>query len=141
VIDAGTNTVIANIPLSGTPVGGVGVSPDGSRAYVSQVDGVAAIDTSTNAVIATIPINAFYVAVSPNGRPYATITGAVAAIDTATNTVIAMIPVGCCPVGVAASPDGTRIYVTEFVSNTLVIINTATNAVNATVEAHPAVPG
>ena len=38
----------------------------------------------------------------------------VSAIDVATNTTIATIPVGTATIGVAASPGGTRVYVTNF---------------------------
>ena len=36
----------------------------------------------------------------------------VSVIDTATNTVTATIPVGVEPIGVAVSPNGSRVYVT-----------------------------
>jgi DNA-binding beta-propeller fold protein YncE len=35
-------------------------------------------------------------------------------IATASGSVIATIPVGKTPIGVAAAPDGSRIYVTNF---------------------------
>ena len=55
-------------------------------------------------------------------------------IDTATNTVIATIPVGIGPRGVAVTPDGSKVYVTD--SSRLghvSVIDTATNTVIATI--------
>jgi YVTN family beta-propeller protein len=57
----------------------------------------------------------------------------VSVIDTATNTVIATIPVGPSPVGVAVTPDGSKVYVANFSSNTVSVIDTATNTVIATI--------
>ena len=43
-------------------------------------------------------------------------------VNTATNTVIATIPVGTNPSGVAVSPDGNYLYVTNRGSNTVSVI-------------------
>ena len=50
-------------------------------------------------------------------------------ISTATNTVIATIPVGSSPVGVAVTPDGSKVYVANDGDNTVSVISTATNTV------------
>src|SRR5262249_41470111 len=50
-------------------------------------------------------------------------------------TVVATVPVGVNPTGVAITPDGAFAYVTNFSSNTVSVINTATNTVVATVPA------
>jgi YVTN family beta-propeller protein len=67
--------------------------------------------------------------------------GAVLVIDTATNTVTATIPVGGSSLGVAVSPDGGTVYVTDEGSNTVSVIAAATNTVTATIPvgvgAHP----
>ncbi len=63
----------------------------------------------------------------------------VSVIDTATDTVIATIlPVGLDPTGVAVSPDGSKVYVTNNVSTvspfgTVSVIDAATNTVSATI--------
>jgi YVTN family beta-propeller protein len=58
----------------------------------------------------------------------------VSVIDTATNTVIGSpIPVGRFPVGVAVTPDGSKVYVTNYDANTVSVIATATNTVIATI--------
>ncbi|MFD5428331.1 beta-propeller fold lactonase family protein, partial [Streptomyces sp. NPDC127084] len=118
----------------------VAVSPDGTRAYVTNLssNSVSVIDTATNTVSATIAAvgTPFGVAVSPDGtRIYVTNVGAntVSVIDTATNTVIATVAVGTEPFGVAVTPDGTRAYVTNGNATTVSVIDTATNTVIATV--------
>ena len=51
----------------------------------------------------------------------------VSVIDTATNTVVGSpIPVGSVPIGVAVTPDGTKVYVTNFGSANVSVIHTAT---------------
>jgi YVTN family beta-propeller protein len=59
----------------------------------------------------------------------------VSVIDTATDMVTATIPGGLVPFGVAVSPDGSKVYVTNSVSptGTVSVIDTATNTVSATI--------
>ncbi len=57
----------------------------------------------------------------------------VSVIDTATNNIIATVDVGSSPTGIAVSPDGTKVYVTNYDDNTTSVIDTATNNVIATV--------
>jgi gliding motility-associated-like protein len=54
-------------------------------------------------------------------------------INTATNTVIALVSVGLHPYGVAISPDGTKVYVSNNAENTISVISSATNTVIATI--------
>ena len=80
--------------------GGVAITPDGARAYVSdgQSAGRVRNDTATNNVIASIPIGAGTgLAINPRGtRAYVGAFGSnfVAVIDTATNTVVKTVTVG-----------------------------------------------
>lgn len=62
-------------------------------------------------------------------------SNSVSVIDTTATPpdVVATVPVGAVPIGVALSPDGTAVYVTNFESGTLSIISTATNTVLHTV--------
>jgi YVTN family beta-propeller protein len=152
VISTATNTLIAMIPVgnngpgsgSSNGLGGVAVSPDGSRVYVAESNpnpnSVLVIDTATNTIAATIPLpgtsNTFNVAVSPNGRKlYVTsfTSNTTSVIDTTTNTVVATIPVGNFPEGVAVTPDGSRVYVANAFSNNVSVIDAGTNAVTATI--------
>ncbi|MCK7626099.1 Ig-like domain repeat protein, partial [Streptomyces sp. RS10V-4] len=61
----------------------------------------------------------------------------VSVIATATNTVIATVPVGTAPLGVAASPDGLRVYVANNSDNTVSVIATATNTATGTIPTGP----
>src|SRR5262245_49048691 len=95
VIDTATNTVVATVPVGGAPRW-VAITPDGTRAYVTNVGAVSVIDTATNTVVATVPVgnSPQGVAITPDGtRAYVTIGiglgGAVSVIDTATNSVVA----------------------------------------------------
>ena len=52
-------------------------------------------------------------------------------IDTSTNSVIATVNVGLSPYGVAVTPDGEKIYVTNSLNNTTSVIDTTTYKVTA----------
>jgi|SRR5712671_4242095 len=60
----------------------------------------------------------------------------VSVIDTATNAVSATIPVGPTPMGVAVSPDGSKVYVANELHD-VSAIDTATNTVIATIPFGP----
>ncbi|MGB9930086.1 MAG: DUF7507 domain-containing protein, partial [Methanosarcina sp.] len=53
----------------------------------------------------------------------------VSVIDTATNTVVTTVGVGNYPVGVAVSPDETKVYVTNYFDNSISVIDATTNTV------------
>jgi YVTN family beta-propeller protein len=154
VIDTATNHVVATVHV-GFASHGVAVMPDGKKVYVTHyfpVNNVSVIDTSTNTVIATVPVGVdpLGIAITPDGtKAYVTNYGTgslvnfddklntstdVFVIDTATNTVIATVPVGGRDVGVAITPDGKKVYVTNSMPvNNVSVIDTATNTVTATV--------
>jgi YVTN family beta-propeller protein len=96
-----------NVKLGEVAVGdepnGVALSPSGSRAYVA------------NTVSSTVSV----LSVNPTGSPVA--------------TLLTTIGVGTEPYGVALTPNGTRLYVTNARSNTVSVIDTASNAVVATI--------
>jgi YVTN family beta-propeller protein len=89
----------------------VAITPDGSRAYVTDdVDNtVSVIDTTSKAVVATITVGAhpIAVAVTPEGTlAYVTNNNSesISVIDTAKNTVVATLEGGSHPWGVAITP-------------------------------------
>jgi YVTN family beta-propeller protein len=75
VIDIATNTVVATIPVGVEPAG-VAITPDGTRAYVTNFVGtVSVIDAATNTVVVTIPVGQvpIGIAITPDGtRAYVT---------------------------------------------------------------------
>jgi len=145
VIDTATNKVTTTIAVGGVPIG-VAFTPDGKKAYVTLADKsrVAVIDTTSNtAATATIALslgNPVGVVVNPAGTfAYVADYGAgsngqlgmVSVIDVAKDLEVATIPVGIGPIGIATSPDGSQIYVSNYQSGTVSIIDTATNKATA----------
>jgi YVTN family beta-propeller protein len=144
VINTSTDAVTANVPAPYDPQA-VAITPNGKLAYVANTldNIVTVIDTATNSVVKTITIEGTFisdVAVSPDGtRVYATVqlisehNPSVVVINTATNEVVGIIEVEICPGGVAASPDGARLYVANACSESISVIETATDEVIDTV--------
>ncbi|AYL95640.1 gliding motility-associated C-terminal domain-containing protein [Mucilaginibacter celer] len=85
-----------------------------------------AVNTGSSPVIAHISVTAkkANVAYIPDFN-----TSTVLAVNTINNKIIDTIPVGPAPGWVAISPDGKKVYVANLGSNTVSVINTATNAV------------
>jgi PQQ-dependent catabolism-associated beta-propeller protein len=153
VIDLGTRSVLATIPVQYRPRG-VQVSPDGRWAYVatsddtpdhaSDADAIVSIDLRDGTIVsrhragsdpeqfAITPDGALLVA-SNEDAGTATITDLVSGLPVATLTV------GIEPEGVAVSPDGRWIYVTAETSNTVSVIDVAKRDVvaNFLVEERP----
>ncbi len=158
-------SLIATILVGDLPFG-VAITPDGTRAYVAnQSSGtVSVIATATNTVVATVTLSTrpfpYVVAITPNGlRAYVANAGGpsdstVSVIDTdplslTFNSVVATVamtvPTGALE-GVAVTPDGTRVYVTNVgiccfgPPGTVQAIDTASNTVVATVPVAGRVP-
>jgi YVTN family beta-propeller protein len=132
VIDTATNTITATVNLEDANYvaypWGIAVAPDGAKVYVMEFrssknnnrddygSNVAVIDTATNTVTATVPV----------GSSYITNTGSYLCDSN--------------PYGIAVSPDGTKLYVvvnddypTYKDYPTVMVINTKTNTITATV--------
>jgi len=153
VIDAATNKVSSSTDIQGYNPNGIAVNNDGTKLYVSTEGwmdsgyGVSIVDTENNSYIGDIALpikdpqyRPSGVAVNPTDtKVYMTWSdGTVSVTDVGTNTVIASVPVGIGPRGVAVSPDGKNVYVTNngnysVPGNTISVIDTATNKVTATV--------
>jgi len=131
VVDTTTNTVVATVTV-GTDPFFVAITPDGTKAYVTNDQSVSVIDTSNNTVVATITSSvddAVGIAITPDGtKAFVANAGnkKVLIIGTTTNTVDNTVPVGDSPYGVAISPDGARAYVTDHGSDTVTVIDTST---------------
>ena len=119
---------------------GVALSPDGTQAYVTNVNGnsVSVIDTATGTVRSTIAVGEHPegVAFSPDGAlVYVTslVDNSVSVISVATGKVTSTIGVGRFPWGVAFSPDGALAYVTSIGSNAVSVITVATGTLSTTI--------
>ena len=149
VIDTATEKVVATIPVgSGSAPIELAITPNGQSAYVTGlVSPVAVINTATNTVVASVPVGSTPngITTSPDGTNVYVAnlaSGTVSVISTATNSVAATVPVSGFPRNLAVTPDGSRLYVTvdktegptgESTGGSLSVINTATNAVAASV--------
>ncbi len=113
----------------------VAMSPDGSRAYVTDIENnrVSVIDVAGHSVIGSIAVGGspWGITVASDGRAYVVNSddATVSVIDTTTNTVLGdPIPVGESPTSVAVNSTGSRVYVTNTNDGTVSVIDTATYA-------------
>jgi YVTN family beta-propeller protein len=141
VISMATKQIVTNIALGdlqgGNP-GGIGISPDGSMAYVTYTNivqpqnqsGVLVISTASNTVVNTIdvPGSPSSATVTPDGQwlyvsqPSLGVT----IIDTSTQTVTTTIPGDA--LGVAFTADGAFAYVSSSQGSDVGVIDTVTQA-------------
>lgn len=137
VIDTATDTVIDTITGIDGPWGIV-FDPDGTRAFVAEVDGtlrIAVIDVATRTITGSIALASYptMIAITPDGSTlYASTetTGSITIIDLATLTVTGTVTgVSGNVYGMAVSSDGTRLYAARYNGDNLAVINTATEAV------------
>ncbi|MBI1817470.1 MAG: YncE family protein [Deltaproteobacteria bacterium] len=156
VLDTTTEQLAATI--GGVGPGEIALSPDGAFAYATSIVGyscafssgcsasLSIISTATNTVRATVTLPApdfpAGIAVTPDGRSvYVTLTwpdvgtDRVAVIDAATATLAATItlPDGSFPEGIAITPEGRSAYVANRASQSLAVIDTATNTITSNI--------
>ncbi len=155
-VDLAGRQVASTITTDGRPYA-IALSSDGTRGYVTDLtaESFFVLDTRNDSLVATIslgalarPIRTPAVAVSRDGR-WAYVTNATVmddyllVIDTATNTVASKHGLDVHPVGVAASPDGQRVYVAgcklACVDGTLLVLDAASASVISRI-ALPAAP-
>ncbi len=109
LIDMATLSVTDTIPVADGP-NGIAVTPDGSRAFVTTVNGiVSVVDTAAKAVVANVSVPDFQggIAITPDGK-HVHVGGnaSVSVIDTATNSVAASVPVGGGQIAIVPPPPG-----------------------------------
>lgn len=139
-LKASDNVVFARAAFRHGSNGGILITPNGRRMYVSdhETSSVTVYDTATNVPVTDIQVglNPIGLAVTPNGA-YVYVanqnSNSVSVIATATNSVIRTIPVGLGPIWVTLSRDGSRAYVSNQDEASLSIISTASNQVTKTV--------
>jgi len=137
-INSANNVAFATAPWAHGSNGGIAITPDGSRMYVSnhEASSVSVFDTATNVPLMEIGVglNPIGLAITPDGSLAYVANQAsdnVTVIAIATNSVIKTIPVGAGanPIWVTISHDGSRAYVSNQYSDTISVIDTASNAV------------
>jgi|ERR1700722_20117568 YVTN family beta-propeller protein len=144
------NQIIATVPVGIYPWG-IAVSPDSSTVYVANLypNTVTVIDAK-NGYRSKATIKGLFgpsiVATNRDGTVLYVATagtpGAVAVIDAARTSypVLANITVGTYPEGMALSPNGKQLYVTNYgfqsFPGTVSVISTETNQVTATIVTH-----
>jgi YVTN family beta-propeller protein len=158
VISTSSNTVVGSVS-TGTYTSNVAISPDGNYVYASTWSTAApgivkVISTATNTVVASVTAGIYPASMSlttSGDFGYVTNLGrTVTKIATATNTVAATVTVGtneCGPTpaycatpgghGIAVTPSGAFVYVTDYSANTVKVINAATNTVATTINVDP----
>jgi YVTN family beta-propeller protein len=140
VVDAPSATLLTTIPLGFYPIA-VAVRADGAKVYVPTPDGsIAVVDAATTSVVDTIPIatGASFGAIVTNAvgtRAYVTKSeypqSSVAVLDTVADTFTGDVLLdgtgGGFPLGVAVSPDGTRVYATVYGIPAVFVVDATTN--------------
>src|SRR5260370_26478526 len=128
-INSANNVAFATAPWAHGSNGGIAVTPDGSRMYVSnhEVSSVSVFDTATNVSLTEIAVglNPIGLAITPDGSHIYVAnqnSDNVSVIAVATNTVIKTIPVGSNPIWATVSFDGSRVYISNQYSNSLSVI-------------------
>ena len=123
--------VIATVPMGDGLGDGMGIDPTNGSLYISRPGAgvVSVVDLTTNTVATTIPVNGpGRIAVDPIAhRAYVVSAGALAVIDTTSNTVVDSIGGLSNPIGVAVDPGTHTVYVANYVSQTIAVIDTTTS--------------
>jgi len=98
VIDASSHSVIANITLPGTALGGIAMDDNANIVYVSVSGEVAEINGSTNAVVGKLPLDFSSLAYNPSTHIIygfsAAHEGLLIGADVRTGSIVANISVG-----------------------------------------------
>lgn len=139
-IDVNSATVKGTIKVGVEP-SGIGVTPDGKKAYVADTldasEIVTVIDLTKYTTTGTVHVGngPTGVAVSPKGD-YAYVTnnvsGSLSVIEVSSDTVVSTITVGGAPYGIAITSDGSSAYVSDPNSDTVKVVDLSTKKVVAT---------
>lgn len=143
VIDTVSNTVVGAIAI-GDFVTNLAISPDGSRLYVTKMfnDLVSVIDTTTDAVVSGIGVGRLPddLVVSGDGTRIYVGSDTVDVIDAERLGPIAAVTIPASsngipdqPGGVAVTPDGVAIFATNPFSDSVSVIDPASNTIVALV--------
>lgn len=133
VIDTASQSVLGSIPVGGFPAV-VAFAEDGALAYVTDRlrPIISVLNTESRTLATTIPLSGASllagIVTTADDLAYVAAegTGAVILVDLVTRSVAGAMTVGVRPKGVAIMPDGSAVYVANFLSNAVAVINTAT---------------
>lgn len=141
VVDTGTRSTIAVVPFNKVP--GVAIpSSDGKKIYVTNGNNLTVLSSNGYGTIKTLSFNGGLgrMALTPDGgRLYieegVTDGSIVAVVDTSGDTIIDTIEniPSSWGTGMAFSPDGKYLYMTDYWNCELVVIDTGKNAIIKTV--------
>jgi YVTN family beta-propeller protein len=136
VISTATDKVIARMKLRGQP-SDIVFSPDGTRAYVATMNGLAVFGTQTMSEVALVRgfASTRTVAVSPDGRLiYVTdpTSNQLVVISASSLKIIGRIHTGELPWQVLVSGNGHTVYVTDTDANAVSVINASTDRITRT---------
>ncbi len=140
IIDTTSSKVVAKVGG-----GNASVSPNGKKVYACDYSNrsVLSLAPSNGQLLTAIAVGShpYWIAFSPDSRTaYVTNNGGdktVSVIDTASDTVTATVPVSGVPVGIAVSPNGSKVYVTMtagFVDGFVTVIDASTNTVSKNIK-------
>ncbi|AWN49983.1 hypothetical protein DK419_10690 [Methylobacterium terrae] len=138
LVDTATRRRVAAIPVGTRPFG-VTIDAEGKRAYSANVgsNDVSVVDIAAHREIGRVKVGERPYAVAlAGGRAFVTdqYGGTVSTFDAATLAPGPRLEVGEYPEGIQASPDGKRVYVANWESNTLTVIDAVALTVTATVK-------
>ena len=139
VTPVSTATNLAGTPIPVTAAVDVAVAPDGSKVYASSSTGQAlfVIDQTTNTVDLSIPLggSSSDIAITPDGtKAYVSLSGtSIRPVNLTSNTAGTAITVGTSPEGIGITPDGTKAFVANKDSDSVSVVNVATDSVSDTI--------
>ncbi len=117
--------------------GSVAVSPDGARVYVANLGTteLTVVDTAQGTARTLAGVEVEDLAVSPDGHRIwvTTDSDTLTELDAATGAVVAVAVGLDFAMGLAMSPDGSRVYVSDVVADALRVIDTASASLLATI--------